>query len=73
LTRTVELKKSIYEKLQQICELEDEVVTTFVNDLLEEWLEENFKAILEGEADSDEEDGENEFEQEEEDGTDYED
>ncbi|TET90343.1 MAG: hypothetical protein E3J35_06895 [Methanomassiliicoccales archaeon] len=73
MTRTVELKKSIYEKLQQICELEDEVVTTFVNDLLEEWLEENFKAILEGEADSDEEDGENEFEQEEEDGTDYED
>jgi hypothetical protein len=66
--KTVELKKSIYEKLEQVCELEDETVTTFVNDRLEEWLEENFEAILEGEdLDSDEENGEGDFDPDEED------
>jgi hypothetical protein len=66
--KTVELKKSIYEKLEQVCELEDETVTTFVNDRLEEWLEENFEAVLEGEViDSEDEDGEDDFDPDEED------
>lgn len=66
--REVQLRKSIYEKLQQVCELEDEVVTTFVNDRLEEWLDLNFEAALEGEdLDSEDEDSEGDFDPDEED------
>ncbi|MCJ2670307.1 MAG: hypothetical protein LN416_07355 [Candidatus Thermoplasmatota archaeon] len=73
MDRTIELRKSIYEKLKQICELEDETVTTYVNNLLEEWLEENFAAILEGEAADSEDDDEGDFDQDEDDESDYED
>jgi len=53
----VEIKRSIYEKLEQVADLEDETISSIVEMILSEWLEENFEAMLEGRDETEEEEG----------------
>jgi predicted DNA-binding ribbon-helix-helix protein len=51
----IEIRKSLYEKLEEICELRDETVASLVDEILSEWMDENYEAITEEEIEEEEE------------------
>ncbi len=57
----VEMRSSIWERLEELAELKDETVTSLVDKIVSEYISENYESIIEGSQD--EEDSDLEFEE----------